>query len=158
MAEHSDRCIWMVYTCIKSYMNIKIILIMDDFNEIIEELYRSSENWRLLRFIAKKFNIQSGSVVLVFISICFLFILLGVHEKIICDTLTFAFPAWWTMHSIKNANLANNKLWISYWMIYSTLKLLDHYISFIIQFVPLYYLIKSIFLITLSKAASKIST
>ncbi|OMJ78500.1 hypothetical protein SteCoe_21653 [Stentor coeruleus] len=122
---------------------------MDIFTESIDEIYRTSRNWKILRYISTKFGTHPGKIVIYIGFICLFLMMIGVYEKFICDVLTFYFPAKWTLRSIVIPNFASSKLWVSYWIVYSLLKLLDETIPFLIQFIPFYYAIKCMFLMVL---------
>ena len=122
---------------------------MDAFNESIQDLYRCSENYKIPRFLSQKFKISAGALVTCSIVLCLFLMGLGFYDKLLCDLLTFFFPAKWTIASIEIPTFASDKLWVTYWLIYSLLKLLDETIPFFIQFIPFYYPIKACFLIIL---------
>ena len=83
---------------------------MDIFNESIQELYRSCENWTLLRFLSKRLKMSSGDLFLIIIGICILLMSFGYQEKLICDSLGFFFPAKWTLKSISAPSFSSDKL------------------------------------------------
>lgn len=120
---------------------------MDTFNESLEELYRISRRWTIPCAIAKIFRIKPGKAVLYFMSFLFLLMIFGIHDKLICDLITFVFPARWTLISISNPNFSSDKLWVTYWIIYSLLKIIDEVFPFFLQFIPFFYAIKSFFLL-----------
>ena len=125
------------------------ILIMDVFNESIQDFYRASENYRIPRYLSQRLKTSAGSLVLCLVLVFLLLMSIGILDIFLCDSLTFFFPAKWTLKSISNPDLTSDKLWTTYWLIYSILKLLDAAIPFLIQFIPFYYLIKFCFLVIL---------
>ena len=122
---------------------------MDVFHESTQEFYRASENYRIPRYLSQRLKVSAGSLVLSLIGIFLLLMSLGFLDSVLCDTLTFIFPAKWTLKSISSPTLTSDKLWTTYWLIYSMLKLLDAAIPFLIQFIPFYYPIKFFFLVIL---------
>ena len=122
---------------------------MDIFNESLEELYRTSRHWKLPNEIGKIFKIKPGKVVLYILFFLMLLMILGIYEKLICDLLTFFFPARWTLLSISNPNFSSDKLWVTYWIVYSLLKVVDEVFPFFLQFIPFFHAIKAFFLLVL---------
>lgn len=128
---------------------------MDIFNESLDELYRNSKRWKIPCEISRKLKMKPGQVVLYILGFLFVLMILGIQEMFICDMLTFVFPARWTLMSISAPNFSSDKLWVTYWIIFSLLKLIDEILPFILQFIPFFYAIKTCFLIALCAPTTK---
>jgi hypothetical protein len=128
---------------------------MDIFNESLDELYRNSKRWKIPCEVSRKLKIKPGQAVLYLMGILYALMILGVFENLICDLLTFVFPARWTLLSISSPNFSSDKLWVTYWIVYSLLKVIDEIFPIILQFIPFFYAIKATFLLALCAPATK---
>lgn len=122
---------------------------MDVFNESIQEIYRESENFTFFRYFSQKLKVSAGSLTISLVTTCVLLMSFTNYGELLCDILTFYFPAKWTLKSISNPTFASDKLWVTYWIIYALLKFFDEAFQFLIQFIPFFYPIKFFFLMIL---------
>lgn len=86
-----------------------------------------------------------------FLIICFLLVLylmLGVRAALLCNLVGFLVPARKTLRVLLCPNFEENAKWLTYWLIYAAVSLLDHFADWIIEAVcPLYWPIKCVFLL-----------
>jgi receptor expression-enhancing protein 5/6 len=77
-----------------------------------------------------------------------LFVWIGFFEKIITNLVGTVYPAFWTMKSIESKT-DDDKLWLTYWVVFACFTIIDIFSGFILKFIPFYFFIKICFLIWL---------
>eukprot|EP00922_Rhytidocystis_sp_ex-Travisia-forbesii_P061615 GHVS01091288.1.p1 GENE.GHVS01091288.1~~GHVS01091288.1.p1 ORF type:complete len:226 (+),score=37.21 GHVS01091288.1:106-783(+) len=68
---------------------------------------------------------------------------------IICDMVGFLYPAWMSFKAIETPSREDDKLWLTYWVVYAFFSLLEYFIDSILFWVPFYYFVKLVFLLYL---------
>lgn len=87
--------------------------------------------------------------VLIFLLISLLFISLGFFDFYLTNFIGLFYPVCWSIRAIENKDINEDKQWLTYWIIFSTLSLVDLFRSFILCFIPYYFVFKFIFLLWL---------
>ena len=72
--------------------------------------------------------------------------------KLVTDLVGFLYPAYMSfksMESAKGAAADDSTQWLTYWVVFSSLALIESVASFIISWIPMYYAGKTCFIIWL---------
>ncbi|KAL8271705.1 hypothetical protein Esti_004381 [Eimeria stiedai] len=82
----------------------------------------------------------------------FMFISLGtgLGGGLVCDVAGFLYPAWMSFRAIETPGTEDDKLWLTYWVVYGAFSLVEYFVDFILFWVPFYYLLKFCFLLYLA--------
>ena len=81
-----------------------------------------------------------------FLLVSLFFFLIGHFEIIFSNIITGYFPLKWTIQDYK-ANMENfGKKWGTYWTIFSAFIFFDFHKKEVLEFIPLYFIVKTIFL------------
>merc|ERR1712159_86157 len=75
-----------------------------------------------------------------------LFILIGFGPSLLCNFVGFVYPAYASFKSLESNNTNDDRLWLTYWVIYSCFCLVEGFLEFILFWVPFYSPIKLGFL------------
>merc|ERR1712080_385422 len=75
-----------------------------------------------------------------------LFILIGFGPALLCSFVGFVYPAYASFKSLESANTNDDRLWLTYWVIYSCFCLVEGFLEFVLFWVPFYNPIKLGFL------------
>ena len=77
--------------------------------------------------------------------LCFilLYLAVGYAAKFLCYFLGFVFPTYASVKAIETGNLADDTKWLTYWLVFSTVNFLE----IVLEWVPLYYLLKFFLLV-----------
>merc|ERR1712230_117531 len=89
----------------------------------------------------KKLYIAAGAAVFVTI-----FILVGFGPSLLCNFVGFVYPAYASFKALESNNVNDDRLWLTYWVIYSCFCLVEGFLEFILFWVPFYSPIKLGFL------------
>merc|ERR1712159_308466 len=89
----------------------------------------------------KKLYIAAGISVFVVI-----FILFGFGAGLLCNFVGFVYPAYASFKSLESQNTNDDRLWLTYWVVYSCFCLIEGFLEYVLFWVPFYYPIKLAFL------------
>ena len=107
------------------------------------------EKWNnQMKLIQDKTGIK-GIYVVIGLIISLILVYLNIFDTIITNLLGTLYPAFWTIKSIENNDLIEQKNWLTYWAVFSFFILLDMLSPIIIKFIPFYFVMKIMFLIWL---------
>lgn len=111
-----------------------------DFSLSFKEVYNLH-----MTEIEKKTNLKRKHIYY-FLIISLIFFLIGHFEMIFSYIITGYFPIKWTIQDYK-ANTENfGKKWGTYWTIFSAFIFFDFHKKEVLQIIPLYFIVKTIFL------------
>merc|ERR1712070_148100 len=89
----------------------------------------------------KKLYIAAGISLFVVI-----FILFGFGAGLLCNFVGFVYPAYASFKSLESQNTNDDRLWLTYWVVYSCFCLIEGFLEYVLFWVPFYYPIKLAFL------------
>ena len=105
------------------------------------------EKWNIeMNLIQEKTGIKGIYVVLALI-ISVVLVYLNIFDSVITNLVGTLYPAFWTIKSIENDNLQEQKNWLIYWAVFGFFILIDMFSPIIVKFVPFYLVMKILFLI-----------
>lgn len=78
-------------------------------------------------------------------------LVVGPANGLLCNVLAFSYPAYKSMQVVstsmeENKSCAASTVWLCYWLIFSTFSVLEFFSSFIVSWLPFYWLSKFIFM------------
>lgn len=106
-----------------------------------------------MKLIEDKTGIK-GIYVITLLITSIILVYLNIFDKLITNLVGTVYPAFWTMKSIELKN-DDDKMWLTYWVVFSSFTLVDMFSSMIVKFIPFYFVLKIIFLIWLFMPNSK---
>jgi len=62
------------------------------------------------------------------------------------NLIGFVYPAYASFKAIESEGKDDDTQWLTYWVVYSTFVIAEHFSGFILRWIPLYYPLKLIFL------------
>lgn len=74
----------------------------------------------------------------------------GFGGGLVCDVAGFLYPAWMSFRAVESPAPEDDKLWLTYWVVYSAFSVFEYFIDFILFWLPFYYLAKFCFLLYLA--------
>ena len=76
-----------------------------------------------------------------------LYMVFGYFAQFVCNALGFAYPAYASIVAVESSSKEDDTKWLTYWIVFAAFSLLDFFSSFILSWVPFYWLAKVIFLV-----------
>jgi receptor expression-enhancing protein 5/6 len=128
---------------------------MEHINRVVDTLSEQTKNLPVLKEIAQKTGLSTGHVALGGIVFLIGFMLLGIGADLITDLIGMFYPMYMSFKALESKGGDDDKLWLTYWVIYAIYKVLDDWSSLLFFWVPFYYPIKLAFLIFLFAPQTK---
>jgi receptor expression-enhancing protein 5/6 len=106
------------------------------------------------REVAEFLGLEPGQVGLAFVVFMLGFLLFGIGGNLITQLVGFVYPAYESFKALepdeeKRENPRMMRTWLTYWIVYSLFSVLEVFVDYILYWVPLYYLLKLVFLVWL---------
>ncbi|PVU96883.1 hypothetical protein BB559_002225 [Furculomyces boomerangus] len=126
---------------------------MEQVKGIYKEYYSSCD--KLLSQYSQLSKIESTTkvpkvfITLGFSAVVFLFILLNIGSRFIVNFIGFGYSAFASIRAIESPGKDDDTQWLTYWVVYGLLNLVEHFSSFVLYWIPFYYVLKTAFLIWL---------
>lgn len=78
-----------------------------------------------------------------------LYMIFGTEAELLCNLIGFVYPAFVTIQILEMKAKDRALPWLLYWMIFALLSLNDFYADHIMRVIPLYWILKAVFLVYL---------
>jgi len=62
--------------------------------------------------------------------------------KLITDLVSFIYPAYMSFKAIDSTNPVDNTQWLTYWVVFSFVSIIENVADFLVDFIPFYFFIK----------------
>jgi receptor expression-enhancing protein 5/6 len=82
--------------------------------------------------------------VLIFCCIC---VFVGFFGNYITLLVAVVYPAYWSIKAIETDDKEDDKQWLTYWVVFGCFTVFDGFAGTFLQYIPLYFFIKIVFLI-----------
>ena len=103
------------------------------------------DKWKEIMSSIKEKTGIDGIYVVIFLSICVLFVYLGIFGSLITSLVGTLYPGFCTIKAIQKKE--NKKDWLTYWVIFGSFLIFDMFSNIIMKFIPFYFVLKILFLI-----------
>jgi receptor expression-enhancing protein 5/6 len=106
------------------------------------------------REVAEFLGVEPAQVGLAFIVFLLGFLLFGIGGNLITQLVGFVYPAYESFKALepdqeKRENPRMMRTWLTYWIVYSLFSVVEVFVDYILYWIPLYYMLKLVFLIWL---------
>merc|ERR1719174_1005509 len=106
------------------------------------------------REVAEFLGVEPAQVALAFIVFLLGFLLFGIGGNLITQLVGFVYPAYESFKALepdkeKREDPRMMRTWLTYWIVYSLFSVVEVFVDYILYWVPLYYLLKLVFLVWL---------
>merc|ERR1719388_269705 len=106
------------------------------------------------REVADFLGVEPAQVALAGIVFLLSFLLFGIGGNLITQLVGFVYPAYESFKALepdneKRENPRMMRTWLTYWIVYSLFSVFEVFVDYILYWVPLYYLLKLVFLVWL---------
>ena len=128
---------------------------MEHLNNLIETLTQSTKNTPGIKDIAKAANVSTGHATLGLIVFTILFVFIGIGADLITDVIGMFYPMYMSFKAIESKGADDDKLWLTYWVVYAIYKVFDDWSEVLFYWLPFYHPIKLAFLVFLFAPQTK---
>ena len=107
------------------------------------------EKWqKQMNLIQEKTGIK-GIFVILGLVLCVVFVYFNILDTIITNLVGTLYPAFWTIKSLEQNLVEEQKKWLTYWVVFGSFIIIDMSSVVIIKFITFYFILKILFLIWL---------
>ena len=107
------------------------------------------EKWQnQMNLIQEKTGIK-GIFVILGLVLCVIFVYFNIFDSIITNLVGTVYPAFWAIKSLEQNNIEEQKKWLTYWVVFGSFIFFDMGSFVINKFIPVYFVLKILFLIWL---------
>ena len=107
------------------------------------------EKWHNhMNIIQEKTGIK-GTFVILGLVLSVIFVYFNILDSIITNMVGTLYPAFWTIKSLEQNIIEEQKKWLTYWVVFGFFIIVDTSSIVIVKFIPFYFLFKILFLIWL---------
>ncbi|PVU93183.1 hypothetical protein BB561_003420 [Smittium simulii] len=121
----------------------------------VEILNKSLTNVQMLNTFEQKTKIPKAYAVggssLVFL----LFIMFGIGARFLVNLFGFGYAAYASIGALESPGKEDDTQWLTYWVIYGILNLVEHFTSFVLYWIPFYFTLKTVLLAWLMLPSTK---
>merc|ERR1711988_1805253 len=100
----------------------------------------------IMQTLEEKTNVQKIYLAAGIALVLLLFILFGFGAGLLCNFVGFVYPAYASFKALENDSHAEDRQWLTYWVVYSCFCLVEGFLEYVLFWVPFYYPIKLAFL------------
>ena len=97
-------------------------------------------------YLGEKCGIN-GKIVLGLIIVCLILVIFNIGQQIVANIVGIVYPAYWSIKALETRTLEDDKQWLTYWVVFAILILLESIFISFFNFIPFYIFFKLIFLI-----------
>ena len=107
------------------------------------------EKWdNQMNLIQEKTGIK-GTFVIWGLILAVIFVYFNIFDSIITNLVGTVYPAFWTIKSLEQNLIEEQKKWLTYWVVFGSFIIVDMGSPVIVKFIPFYFVLKILFLMWL---------
>ena len=65
--------------------------------------------------------------------------------KLFSDIAAFLYPSYMSFKAIDSSEATDDTQWLTYWVVFATFSITESVLTFLVNWIPFYYIIKSAF-------------
>ncbi|KAK3716805.1 ER membrane protein DP1/Yop1 [Vermiconidia calcicola] len=111
----------------------------------LSELDKKLSNYPALQNFEQQTSVPKVYVVLGLGALYFFLVFFNIAGEFLVNTAGFALPAYWSLQAIFTMGKADDTQWLTYWVVYSFLTVIESMINAVYWF-PFYYTFKFVFI------------
>eukprot|EP00297_Palpitomonas_bilix_P015464 CAMPEP_0113894754 /NCGR_PEP_ID=MMETSP0780_2-20120614/16926_1 /TAXON_ID=652834 /ORGANISM="Palpitomonas bilix" /LENGTH=213 /DNA_ID=CAMNT_0000885395 /DNA_START=242 /DNA_END=883 /DNA_ORIENTATION=- /assembly_acc=CAM_ASM_000599 len=101
---------------------------------------------KYISYAAEASGLNPADIVGIAYAFLLLWVFFGFGSSLLCNLIGFVYPAYASFKAIESEGKDDDTQWLTYWVVYSTFVIAEHFSGFILRWIPLYYPLKLIFL------------
>ncbi|KAF1770259.1 hypothetical protein GCK72_002077 [Caenorhabditis remanei] len=118
-------------------------------DDIDKQLHEPSTVTNVLATVESKTGVKRLHLVLGVVALQALYLVFGHSAQLVCNIMGFVYPAYMSIKAIESSNKEDDTQWLTYWVVFAILSVLEFFSVQIVAVFPVYWLFKSLFLLYL---------
>ncbi|VDK78389.1 unnamed protein product [Onchocerca ochengi] len=99
--------------------------------------------------IEQKTHLEREKIVYAVLGVIGLYMVFGAFAKLVCNFIGFAYPAYASVKAIRTEQKDDDTHWLIYWTVFAAFSLFDFFAELILNYFPVYWIIKALFMLYL---------
>ncbi|PAV70079.1 hypothetical protein WR25_21652 [Diploscapter pachys] len=120
--------------------------IMDDIDK---QLHEPGPITNVLQTAEQKTGLRRLHIVLGIAGLQALYLIFGHFAELVCNFMGFIYPAYVSIRAIESHSKDDDTQWLTYWVVFAVLSVLEFFSQQILAIFPIYWLFKAVFLLYL---------
>merc|ERR1711988_80545 len=119
---------------------------MPDEKSPVEKIDAFLDKIELMQTLQDKTGVKKLYIAAAICMVVAIFIFFGFGAGLLCNFVGFVYPAYASFKSLEANDVNEDRLWLTYWVVYSCFCLIEGFLEYVLFWVPFYYPIKLAFL------------
>lgn len=119
---------------------------MEQLDIYLDKLGKSTQTWPGVKQLSEKTGLSAGHIVAAAIGLVVLLVFLGIGSDLIVELIGIFYPVFMSLKAIESKQAEDDKLWLTYWVVYGLYTVIDSLALVFYTWIPFYYPIKLIVL------------
>eukprot|EP00499_Haloplacidia_sp_CaronLabIsolate_P004982 CAMPEP_0196770058 /NCGR_PEP_ID=MMETSP1104-20130614/909_1 /TAXON_ID=33652 /ORGANISM="Cafeteria sp., Strain Caron Lab Isolate" /LENGTH=200 /DNA_ID=CAMNT_0042140165 /DNA_START=40 /DNA_END=642 /DNA_ORIENTATION=- len=116
--------------------------VQQKFKSFEQKLESDLEGIEMLEMVSNAASVKKAHIAMGVSTLVALFIFLGVGAGILCNLVGFVYPAYASFKAIETKRTDDDTLWLTYWVVYAALCIVETFSDIILSWIPFYYVVK----------------
>lgn len=117
--------------------------------DVTKRLHEPNKINDALGQVESKTGLDRFFIVLSIAGIAALYMIFGHFAELVCNFVGFLYPAYMSIKAVESSQKADDTQWLTYWIIFALLNVLEFGEETIVGYFPIYWLCKCAFLVYL---------
>ncbi|CAO4360658.1 Protein CBR-YOP-1 [Caenorhabditis briggsae] len=118
-------------------------------DDIDKQLHEPSTVTNVLATVEAKTGLKRLHIVLGVVGLQAIYLIFGHSAQLVCNVMGFVYPAYMSIKAIESSNKEDDTQWLTYWVVFAILSVVEFFSVQIVAVFPVYWLFKSLFLLYL---------
>ena len=97
---------------------------------------------QIVEKISKASGLPQQKVLQAGLALVVLFIVFGVGASLLTNIIGVAYPAFMSFVALESEGADDDKLWLTYWVVFGSFTIVDQFAGIILRLIPFYYVLK----------------
>jgi len=122
----------------------------DRIQGYVSQADKELSKYKVLNDLERQLGLPKVYVLGGIVAIYFLLIFLNYGGELLSNLLAFGIPAYFSLRALETAQTADDKQWLTYWVVFGFFSVVEYWSGTIIYWLPFYWLFKTIFVLWLA--------
>lgn len=100
-----------------------------------------------LEVVEKYTRISREYIFISLFALLIIYLIVGYGAGLVVNLLGFAYPAYKSCKAIDSEEKDDDTQWLTYWVVYASFTILEHFTDYFLAWIPFYFLAKCLFLV-----------